>query len=250
MGYLDRLVERASGKPPAHVLARAARPDVATTDDLVETEAQRVAVAPVVADPERARVIERHIIERAPESPPIAMTIVQGAMTVASAPVPPASVERVETMQSIAIAEPVPSPATHVERIERRVEAERVETVHEHSRVEHERALRERVSEHTIERPLVEHHTTERVETTHVTQLVPAARPQAPVLPPLQPVEPHVELPAREPAPSRVVIGRVTVEIVPPPQAAPAMQRTVVVREVTPPQRTDVLRRGFGLGQE
>lgn len=238
-GYLDRLVDRAVGRPLG--IAPAPRP-IPSLHDPFETAPLETALATPSSPPH--------------EKQPISIPVVTNHTTI---------VEPTSTMQMITrdvpsviehtrerVIAPVARPAVvvnapqHVAPIV--VTAPRVPDALEAAEIA---APRPTDPPAPPEPSLVTRSEVHTVSTIREAAPQPS-RPIAATAPlempaPLQAVAPPAIV-RETPLAPQIVIGRVTVEIAAPPPAAPAPQ-TVVVKQSAPPQRIDVLRRGFGLGQ-
>jgi len=265
-GYLERLVERATGaRPAAPVLSRAPRPD-AIADDPFEREELQLATpartlpstgraepsgAPThaattttmvvdrertVVQPQQATVVEASTHLSIPGAPPVAIAL----------PAVAAPAEQLPILVAPRVDAPVLQAAAPLESGERA----------EPPAIERETIVRHRVPADgpaplaiPLPPPAPLAPLTPPILPAAAARDAPSPVPPPIVAPALQPIPRQVARPAVDPAPPRIVIGRVTIEIVPPaPAQAPA--RTVVVHQPSSPVRADILRRGFGLGQE
>lgn len=251
MKYLQRLVERATGAP-APVIARASRPD-AGVEDPFAAEPEVAPIPPrirtVAAEPERVErsststIFEHTTVERVRdvETPASTTTVVQAPQPALVIPTPgPESKTVIRESSQLEVhhhdaALPSSAPASEPE-------LEVQERTHEVRHVEPPQLVTREVARETHEVPIA---------LPQVIQPVIAA--PAPLQPPSTPAPiappPAPALPVVDPSPPRLVIGRISIEVVPSTPAAAPVTRTVVVRQPRVEARPDLTRRPFGLDQ-
>jgi hypothetical protein len=251
MKYLQRLVERATGAP-APVIARAPRPDAGVDD-------------PFAAEPELATIpasrpvaaAERELVERSSTSTIFEHSTVERVRDVET----PASTTTIVQAPQPALVTPRPAPeTTTVVRESSRLEVHHHDAEPPAGEPASEPELQ--VQERTLEVRQVEPPQLVTREVARETREVPIAMPPviqpvlaAPASPQLPSVPapiappPAPALPVVDPSPPRLVIGRISVEVVPSAPAAAPVTRTVVVRQPRGEARPDLTRRPFGLDQ-